>query len=318
MATYIKPDAIKDNSLSINKIDNVALDLADKVNALSDEGKNTFLNKIGLGKIGVISQKQNWTSDYSSYTISDVVRGIIPQSFIDLAISIDAFFNDTEETINHTTSWGEVVPNPPGYFYFIGVGDISYKEMVDIYSCNEEGDLPYGAYLSTAGTPHSSFGAKVIRTVKPLRRIMSGADISRFILGGEYVENIILHKHMSGTSPAILYASFQNCYRLKTIIGSGREPFISLNYMSKVESMNYAFSNCYSLKNIWLRMLKYSVSFAQSSRLSNESILYMIQNEAAKSEITITLHADAYARAMADTEILAALETHTNISLASA
>lgn len=88
MATYIKPDAIKDNSLSIEKINNVALDLADKVNALSDEGKNTFLNKIGLGKIGVISQKQNWTSDYSSYTVSDVVRGIIPQYIIDHWISL--------------------------------------------------------------------------------------------------------------------------------------------------------------------------------------------------------------------------------------
>ena len=51
MATYIKPEAIKDSSLPIAKIDNVALDLADKVNALDDNGKNTFLNKIGLYSI---------------------------------------------------------------------------------------------------------------------------------------------------------------------------------------------------------------------------------------------------------------------------
>ena len=44
----------------------------------------------------------------------------------------------------------------------------------------------------------------------------------------------------------------------------------------------------------------------------------MINNEAATSAITITLHASAYARAMADESILAALEAHTNISLAQA
>ena len=44
----------------------------------------------------------------------------------------------------------------------------------------------------------------------------------------------------------------------------------------------------------------------------------MIENEAAKSAITITLHADAYARAMANADIVAALEAHPNVSLASA
>ena len=52
--------------------------------------------------------------------------------------------------------------------------------------------------------------------------------------------------------------------------------------------------------------------------VSSKSILYMIQNEAATSAITITLHADAYARAMANTDIVAALEAHPNVSLASA
>ena len=44
----------------------------------------------------------------------------------------------------------------------------------------------------------------------------------------------------------------------------------------------------------------------------------MINKEAATSPITITLHADAYARAMANADIVAALEAHPNVSLASA
>ena len=312
MVTYIKPDAIKDNSLSIEKINNVALDLADKVNALSDEGKNTFLNKIGLGKIGVISQKQNWTSDYSSYTISDVVRGIIPQSFIDMALSIGATFNDTDETINHTTSWGEVVPNPPGYFYFIGVGDLSYKEMLDTYSCNAEGNQGNGAYLIV-----DQAGTKEVRVVKPLRQIMASTSIDRFAMTGMHIENIILNWNYTGVSFYSAFRSFHGCYRLRTLIASNKTKAITV-VTTNPNLTDGMFDYCYSLKTVYLAKLKNSIQFSYSSRLSNESILYMIQNEAATSPITITLHADAYARAMADADILAALEQHTNISLASA
>lgn len=49
-----------------------------------------------------------------------------------------------------------------------------------------------------------------------------------------------------------------------------------------------------------------------------ESLFYMIDNKAATSPITITLHADVYNRCMANADILAALQVHTNISLASA
>ena len=58
--------------------------------------------------------------------------------------------------------------------------------------------------------------------------------------------------------------------------------------------------------------------YINSPYFREDCILYMIENEAATSPITITLHADAYARAMANTDIVAALEAHPNVSLASA
>ena len=64
--------------------------------------------------------------------------------------------------------------------------------------------------------------------------------------------------------------------------------------------------------------MKGNLSFKDSPLLSNESILFLINHEAATSAITITLHPDVYARVMANADILAALETHTNVSLASA
>ena len=65
-------------------------------------------------------------------------------------------------------------------------------------------------------------------------------------------------------------------------------------------------------------MINRSIDLNQGTMLSSKSILYMINNEAATSAITITLHADAYARAMANADIVTALEAHPNVSLASA
>jgi hypothetical protein len=59
-------------------------------------------------------------------------------------------------------------------------------------------------------------------------------------------------------------------------------------------------------------------SFAKAQNLSNLSILYMINNSNTSKTLTITLHANAYDRAMADDEIVAALSSHTNITLAKA
>ena len=73
-----------------------------------------------------------------------------------------------------------------------------------------------------------------------------------------------------------------------------------------------------NLKGIKIFGIYKSATFSDANNLSMKSVLYMINNEAATSPITITLHADAYARAMANADILAALKQHTNISLASA
>lgn len=58
--------------------------------------------------------------------------------------------------------------------------------------------------------------------------------------------------------------------------------------------------------------------FNDCPKLIIQSVLYMINNENATSPITITLRTDAYNRCMAKADVLAALEQHTNISLASA
>ena len=101
--------------------------------------------------------------------------------------------------------------------------------------------------------------------------------------------------------------AFLDCINLKKII----------DYI-KPTNVNHAFDSCSSLSSVNIAQLSISISFSSCPLLSSESVLFMVQNEAATSPITITLHADVYNRCMANADILAALETHTNISLASA
>ena len=293
MATYIKPDAIKDNSLSIEKINNVALDLADKVNALSDEGKNTFLNKIGLGKIGVISQKQNWTSDYSFYTVSDVVRGIIPQYIIDHWISLST--QDTFGDGNVEFRFNEET----GYFECNDLVDITLNDAINI--------IQYGQAESFDKFPSEPKKVRVVFCAN-----LSSRWANRGRLGtGRYTERVYCQGILSVSRCFLVILDgydWVQCFKLRNVL------YLNLYENNKT----FTFTRLPALVTFLGIKMRGNFSFKDSPLLSNESILFLINHEAATSAITITLHADAYARAMANADILAALEQHTNISLASA
>ena len=102
---------------------------------------------------------------------------------------------------------------------------------------------------------------------------------------------------------------FAKCKNLKYIR-------TKLKFDSLIDSQKM-FNLCSSLEEVVI-LTNSSLYFNDCSKLNTNSVLYMINNEFAKSPITITLHADVYNRCMANADILAALETHTNISLASA
>lgn len=104
--------------------------------------------------------------------------------------------------------------------------------------------------------------------------------------------------------------SFYGCSKLIKILGEFR--------LSACKSIREAFTSCNKLETVKISELKLSISFQDSPSLSKDSILHMINNSAATSSITITLHPTAYNMAMADPEIQQALTEKTFVSLASA
>ena len=101
--------------------------------------------------------------------------------------------------------------------------------------------------------------------------------------------------------------TFYNCYSLISI------PQLDTQKVTSMSSMLY---NCYSLTHVNLKNAAKAYQLNQSALLSKESLLYLINNEAATSAITIKLKAYAYTRLANDPDIVAALAAHPNISIA--
>lgn len=89
--------------------------------------------------------------------------------------------------------------------------------------------------------------------------------------------------------PARIPYMFYNCIKLRTVIGA-------LDCGNTKQPNDKAFDNCRALENIRLNKLKYSISFGNSPLLSLKSMQYLITNAANTSPITVTVHADVYAK----------------------
>ena len=128
-------------------------------------------------------------------------------------------------------------------------------------------------------------------------------------------------------------SSFYNCRNLQylhhdtlSFTGNSNYAFHGCHAISRLPridvsnstSINNIVEDCTSLFNIDIANLHLSITFKLSPFISKESILYMIEHEAATSAITISLHAAAYARLSTDLDIVEALENHPLVSLASA
>ena len=84
---------------------------------------------------------------------------------------------------------------------------------------------------------------------------------------------------------------------------------------SKAENTSSIFYNCYSLTHANIKNTKLAYNLSKANLLSKESLLYIINNEATTSAITIVLASYAYERLANDADIVAALAAHPNISI---
>lgn len=134
---------------------------------------------------------------------------------------------------------------------------------------------------------------------------INGFDISLLFCFSQYIE-IIRFTNTELQIKNIDYA-FYECVNLRYIY-----PVLSVRYCSSFTS---TFFSCYKLTGVKIKYLHSNIDFKSCRLLNIESIIYMIEN-ATDATITITLHPEAYERAIADEGVQTALANKTNVSLA--
>lgn len=253
-------------------------------------------------KQGVVSQTLNYNSADNTYSVSNVVRGSIPSFFIDLVTEAGASFNAES-----------------GYFSLNGIDNIAYDEMRQIYDCRTgygtNSLLAVYGKTYTARTNFVAFRGYEISysnheptTIYTKYLCGRNASITKFALCGDalYVKAGSGNNFESlGLGSAPLDRS-----RLEEIIGV-------LDVTNLTGSNNFFYTGAWHpwLTAFQLKALKASIDLSGMPRLSEATILYMINNEKAASAITIKLHADAKAMADASEAIQSALANHANITL---
>lgn len=89
--------------------------------------------------------------------------------------------------------------------------------------------------------------------------------------------------------------AFRSCTSLKTIFGN-------ITFPSGQVGVVDMFKACNSLVTVNIRNLNISISFSDSPLISLESLQYLITNAANTSPITVTVHADVYAKIQDETQ----------------
>lgn len=85
-----------------------------------------------------------------------------------------------------------------------------------------------------------------------------------------------------------LNSMFDGCERLRII-----KPVF---YLTNTKTANSCFARCYALEEVHLKYLKISISFADCPNISSASLSEAVSNAANTETITITVHADVYAK----------------------
>lgn len=219
--------------------------------------------------------------------------------------TLGAVYNSSGVDKTSTGMYGDTITHKAGYWLVNEIGDLTNEEMRGIY--NSAYKLKSASYLA------GQFAHSKNRTVISLALTNQEYNAYNYIYNNAGLEtaktgwgNVSVHaNHLLG--------AFHAAKNLKKVLNT-----ILMRQITSANHVANTFKGASLLESIQLQELKVSISFADSPNLSADSVYFMVNTEASTSAITITLHADAYARAMADSRIQTALAAHPNVSLASA
>lgn len=289
---------IRDYSNEIQNINGSLTDAKNEINALrTDIDKNTeYISNVELQKVAKTDIVQS---------VGNATDKIMSQK-----ASTDSFIANTpsgDPMHNMYVAVGAVWNAKTGFWELNGLTDITNEQMLTIYvETNNflmyQSDLEACYCFSKCRTniPNIPYLSSLVRLKQNWRDFFrQSVNIEVLVL-----KNISSYYFKLNT----LLDTFYGCINLRLIDG-----VLDVSKCTKSNS-NY-FVHCGKLESVKLYKLNCSIGLASCKMLSSESVRYMIEN-ATDATITITLHQEAYDRAIADAGVQTALANKTNVSLA--
>nr|DAH40163.1 MAG TPA: hypothetical protein [Caudoviricetes sp.] len=261
--------------------------------------KTDIVQSTGTSETAVMSQKAstmafaaNTPSGDPLHYLYELVGGVYNGTGKDIVVSDPIVGNLTHKA---------------GCWWCTGLGDLTNDDMRKVYAfgCN----IMNNVYSNVKMCYNNSLW-RTTCTDSQYRYmqgylIPSGFDISYMFCFSEKIE-IIKFTNIRIPLKNMDYA-FYECSHLTHIY--------SVLDMTYCTSITLPFRSCKKLTSVKIKNLKSNIEFKDCEFLSIESIIYMIEN-ATDATFTITLHPEAYERAIADAGVQAALANKTNVSLA--
>ena len=174
-----------------------------------------------------------------------------------------------------------------GYFELNGIIDIPYDEAIRIYNAWSWGYSGKSFINVSSDDIHT-------RTLIPIRARKGSDSVDLKGICSNNISIECINIQMPNVCEiSSIYFSFFNCIKLRAIKG--------LLTLSANVSLTGAFMQCYELETVYINRLRGDINLIDSSKISLESLSYMVNNASNTSAITITVHANVYAKLAGDT-----------------
>ena len=243
----------------------------------------------GVASVGISFIKANTTSQLVSYDIQDLTTVLNTQQG-NRALYVAA---------------GAVYNQNTGFYELNGLTDITEEQMREIYvqtnPTKRVTDLCSVLNASSIRTNFPFLNRGGYKNIDCYAAFANCTNLEVVAFGARDEDNFF---------PSRIIYAFINCIKLREIK--------SVLNVTSLESYNNKFLNtfsaCRALEKILILNLKDNISFSNSPLLSLESLQYLITNAANTSPITVTVHADVYAKIQDETNA----EWHALIEMAAA
>lgn len=245
-----------------------------------------WTQKILLENETVANFKEVTAAERSAIEAADAKWTRPPQSFIDLWNNA-CIYPRTKQAVGQYNE-------STGYFELNGLTDITYQQAMDIYRYTSNGVTM--DELKVMGYGHARF-----RTNLPPSPGAYRIQINNLFPSNEILEVVRLPQYYSSEvklQPNTRDA-FSGCYKLREIINVMEAP----SHVSDAYTWQSTFWRCESLETVWIKNLYGNISFPHSLLISSDSISYLVENRttAHTDVITVTVHADTFAKLTGDT-----------------